>query len=234
MYPTTYQSGESAVNWSGVVDMLSAHVAAPARVLDYGCGNGAFTEVARAAGYEAEGAEFNPAYVAMLRNRLGGTFHTIEDLPGVPAASYDALLMSNVLEHLRAPRETARGLLRLLKPGGVLFAFGPLESNFTLAGGAIELNMVSKALLMPGRADSHPPFHLSSTTYDSQREFFRRLGLQELEYRVEDSAFPFPLRLRDVDSAKGAIQWAIGAVSRLISERFPRMGNTFFYFGRVT
>jgi SAM-dependent methyltransferase len=50
------------------------------------------------------------------------------DLPWSPA-TFDALIMSEVLEHLRDPWETLRKLQPLLKPGGRVFASSPNVAN---------------------------------------------------------------------------------------------------------
>ena len=44
-------------------------------------------------------------------------------------ASYDALHLGDVLDNLPEPAETLRELLAFVKPGGLLFVEGPLQTN---------------------------------------------------------------------------------------------------------
>lgn len=52
----------------------------------------------------------------------------LDDLP-MPEGSFDAVLCTQVLEHLERPRESVRELYRVLKPGGRLFLTAPMSHN---------------------------------------------------------------------------------------------------------
>ena len=58
--------------------------------------------------------------------------------PALPAASFDVVLCTEVIEHVRESREALAGMRRLLRPGGVLLLstpqrFSPLEICATIA-----------------------------------------------------------------------------------------------------
>jgi SAM-dependent methyltransferase len=92
----------------------------PARVLEAGAGQGRFVIMARAAGYEAEGFEPSKAGVEIARGRgVELERASLEDAELEPA-SFDAVVLWHVLEHLEDPDaalDRARGWLR---PGGTL------------------------------------------------------------------------------------------------------------------
>lgn len=95
------------------------------RVLDNGCGIGAYLSRLSEAATQAHGLEFDTA-----RARRAG-----EDAPNVvqaagealpyPARSFDFVLSHEVLEHVEDDRAAAREIVRVLRPGGRLALFVP-------------------------------------------------------------------------------------------------------------
>ncbi len=100
-----------------------------AHVLEIGCGSGATGVSAlsqgRAASYR--GVELEPSAgmdaAAQLTEVIVGDVEAI-DLPWSPG-SFDALILSEVLEHLRDPWATLRKLRPLLKSGALIYASSP-------------------------------------------------------------------------------------------------------------
>jgi 2-polyprenyl-3-methyl-5-hydroxy-6-metoxy-1,4-benzoquinol methylase len=90
------------------------------RLLDVGAHVGVFVEVASGRGWEACGLEPSRWAVEQGRGRglnmIQGTLRDAE----LDAASYDALTMWDVVEHLVDPMADLVEAARLLKPGGVL------------------------------------------------------------------------------------------------------------------
>lgn len=95
------------------------------RVLDVGCGNGAFLIKAREAGWQVMGIDPDPDAVASagekgLEVRLG----LIEEFDG-EAELFDAITLSHVIEHTHDPKSVFTDVCRLLKPGGMLYLETP-------------------------------------------------------------------------------------------------------------
>lgn len=95
------------------------------RLLDVGCGSGAFLDTMAALGWRTHGVDAVPA-AAQSAARKG---HTVRvggaDALEFPDASFDLVYMSHVLEHVFSPRRALAEALRVLKPGGSLMLAVP-------------------------------------------------------------------------------------------------------------
>lgn len=94
-------------------------------MLDVGCGSGALSEAALAAGAaRVTGVDLSPAYVESTRALLGGERARFEvadaqALP-FPDASFDAAASGLVANFLPEPLRMAREMRRVVRPGGVV------------------------------------------------------------------------------------------------------------------
>lgn len=89
------------------------------RVLDYGCGEGNFLEVARDAGvHNLFGVELNDQ--GRARAAAKG-FSVSKSIDNFASQSIDIVYMNDVIEHLRNPLKELKKIYDLLSPGGVLF-----------------------------------------------------------------------------------------------------------------
>lgn len=106
----------------------------PGRLLDVGCGGGRFLRRMQKRGWQAEGTDFDEQAARKVTSRYGITTH-VGDLPqcALPAASFDAITLSQAIEHLYDPRATLQECLRLLKPGGSLVMTTPNAASLGAA-----------------------------------------------------------------------------------------------------
>ncbi|MCX7181043.1 MAG: class I SAM-dependent methyltransferase, partial [Proteobacteria bacterium] len=94
-------------------------------LLEIGCGNGDRLALLRDLGWTVSGIEPD-AGAAQLASAKGLNVLSATLQPGaLPAASFDAILMSHVIEHVPDPQETISECHRLLRPGGVLVMLTP-------------------------------------------------------------------------------------------------------------
>jgi 2-polyprenyl-3-methyl-5-hydroxy-6-metoxy-1,4-benzoquinol methylase len=92
--------------------------AAGRRLLDVGAYIGVFVEVARDAGWESWGVEPSAWGVKVAQERGLNMVRGALEEADLPAESFDALTMWDVIEHLPDPLEGLREACRILKPGG--------------------------------------------------------------------------------------------------------------------
>lgn len=127
--PTVAYAGKSERYFACARTDFVAALPDAASVLEIGCGTGATGALAIARGKARHyvGIELMPGPAAQAREVLSEVLvGDIERLPLPWAAqSFDALVMSEVLEHLADPWATLDRLAHLVRPGGLLLASSP-------------------------------------------------------------------------------------------------------------
>jgi SAM-dependent methyltransferase len=90
------------------------------RLLEVGCNQGIFLEVARAAGWEVDGVEIL-APVAELARRLRGLDVHVGELADArfDGGRFDVVYMNEVIEHVVDPVGLLTEVCRVLRPGGM-------------------------------------------------------------------------------------------------------------------
>ena len=112
-----------------------------AAILELGCGAGGTGRATLSAGKAGRfvGIELNPTAAETaskdLTQVLVGDVEQM-DLSGLEN-DFDALIISEVLEHLTAPWETLERLAKCLKPNGVVFASSPNISHWKVIHGLL-------------------------------------------------------------------------------------------------
>jgi SAM-dependent methyltransferase len=204
----TYAEKESTYFSSARLDYILELPDAPnSRILELGCGNGATGVLALRAkkcstyvGIEM----FGPAADAarqVLTHVHSGDIAAIE-LPYEPA-TFDALILSEVLEHLVEPERELRRLVRLLRPGGLVFASSPNISHWRII-----------ASLLLGRFDysdfgAMDRTHLRWFTPKSFQSLFESCGVEVTKVQ----------RLAELSRMKAALLYFLG----------PRLEHLFWY-----
>jgi 2-polyprenyl-3-methyl-5-hydroxy-6-metoxy-1,4-benzoquinol methylase len=146
------------------------------RLLDVGCGGGAFLAAAREAGWEAAGIDFDAKAVAGARRRgldvsLGG-LESVADRAG----QYDAVTLSHVIEHLHDPAGALRTIRHILKPGGRLYVETP------------NLDSIGRRLYGRHWRGLEPPRHLVLFNRPGLAALLARSGFEAIRFRRTKSA----------------------------------------------
>lgn len=109
-------------------ERLAAGGAGPGRLLDVGCGEGAFLRFVRGRGWSAVGLEV--AWSAAASASLSGV--AVGGLDAVRAdAGFDAITFWDVLEHVPEPLQMLRAARERLRPGGVVVTSLPSAVSTT-------------------------------------------------------------------------------------------------------
>lgn len=91
----------------------------PGKILELGCGPGAFVGLLSQAGFQAEGLDLSPAVVELAARHFGvKTYCGPVEEQSLAESSYAGVALFDVLEHLPQPLQTIRHAASLLQPGG--------------------------------------------------------------------------------------------------------------------
>ena len=150
----------------------------PARILDFGAGEGSFAKKFRAAGYLVDCIEPDHALQIELR-ALGGSIFA--DASEAPDAAYDFTYTINVLEHVGGLDCACSELRRTLMPGGTLFVFVPaFEILWTSLDDEVgHLRRFSRRSLT--QTLQRAGFTVTRMEYFDSLGFFAALGARALE-----------------------------------------------------
>ncbi len=125
-----YYDRGGAKNNSAIATILGAISSSGTlgRTLDIGCGDGSVLEALRARTSEFVGVDRSPAAVELTRARVPGAAVVEADVQEAlpfPDASFDSVLMLDVVEHLNNPIAAIREIRRVLRPRGFLAVTTP-------------------------------------------------------------------------------------------------------------
>ncbi len=150
-------------------------------VLELGCGNGATGALALAQGKCGEyvGIEMFPPMAAeaakVLTRVLEGDVAALE--LDFPSGHFDALICSEVLEHLVDPDAVLEKLLRYVKPGGLVLASSPNVAHYSVI-----LNLL-RARFDYAAEGNMDRTHLRWFTPSSYRRMFEHAGVRTTRVR---------------------------------------------------
>jgi SAM-dependent methyltransferase len=156
-------------------DFLLSHVRAGERVLDLGCGEGAFCAQLASAGIEPVGAEVAESAVARARERHPGLrFELVPAHGPLPFAdaAFDAVWASEVIEHVADTARWLSEVRRVLRPGGSLLVTTPYHGrlkNLMLALAGFEAHFDPTGQ------------HLRFYTRRSLRDTLEQFGFEQIE-----------------------------------------------------
>lgn len=138
------------------------------RLLEVGCGHGAFLELARLEGWEVTGTEYSDKSIGVIRSK-GITVYQGELNPSnFSQSSFDVVLSLEVIEHVRCIEQEATAMTQLVRPGGLIYLTTP--NYFSL----------SRRILQANWGVLCYPEHLHYFNRTSLRKLFDSAGTRKL------------------------------------------------------
>lgn len=198
--------------------------------VDYGCGAGSLLQQAKKLNWQAIGVEFNPEVAKTVEQRTGAIVFNRHSVKKLKDPIADILHLGDAIEHFTQLNRQMPEILRLIKPGGLLLAQGPLENNpnlFTLT--------LSWVRSLHRRRTEMAPYHVILATAKGQQLLFEQFGLEELEYSISEVSWPAPSRLSLSENLnlRSVGLFLLRRCSQTLSALQPkRWGNRYFYAGR--
>jgi len=152
------------------------------RLLDVGCADGFFLQLARADGWEVFGIEISRSIAEEASQQLG--IPIVSSYQELPERPFDVLTLWEVIEHLPEPLATLSQLRERLRPGGALMLSTPNAGHW-------------QALCAPELWTAYrPPAHLVLFTADSLRLALEKAGLTGIHIWKTAPLPPLPVLLR--------------------------------------
>ena len=146
----------------------------PGRLLDVGCGSGAFLVRMRGLGWQVGGVEPDESAARYARDALGLEVLTGDvSHPDLPEGGFDAVTFWHTLEHVADPLGALRRARRLVRPGGIVVIQAP-------NGGGVCARLFGADWL-----GLDLPRHLTHFTDRTMRRAVRAAGLRVVGLRHE-------------------------------------------------
>ena len=182
--------------FADILAELAQRVTSGRALLDVGAHAGRFLRLARAAGWKGEGLELNPKTAAFASRASGAVIHQGNIDGFEPSRCYDAITLTDVLEHIPRPLDVLARLRGFLCPGGWIAVKVP-------NGPAQRAKERLRARLRPSYRATLAD-NLVHVNHFSARSLGRALaaaGLEEISVRVAAPELPHTSRV-------GAANWA--------------------------
>lgn len=132
--------------------LRALHLRPGQQLLDMGCGSGWLAQLAHEGGVQVTATDIAPAGVAGARRRFPqAARYAVTDVyhTGLASASFDAIVLSEVVEHLENPEAGLTEAARLLRPDGRLVVTVPYRETI------VEHLCIHCNRLTPGNAHLH-------------------------------------------------------------------------------
>ncbi|MBC7571999.1 MAG: methyltransferase domain-containing protein [Spirosoma sp.] len=213
-----------------------------AKILDVGCGNGNNSRQMASLGFDVLGIDISAKTIETARSLNTYPNLRFENIPAEELDiddKFDAIICSEVVEHLHAPQPVVHTLSTLLKPDGVLLVtvpngYGPREFFMTKPMQAAMKNKVTwsmvagakKALGYKGttiQSEAEDLTHVQFFTKTSLKKLFESEGFELQAFGVTDfieSVLPYSMLANRVEALQRFDNWIADFLPQALSSGF--------------
>jgi len=161
---------------SDIFKMLEPWLKEGMRVLDFGCGQGAFSQRLVDKGLIVDACDINTSQIKAKVHRKITLDLNKEIDPALFPEKYDMLIALEILEHLHDPWKYLQDCLSLLKDGGIIVLSTPNISNF-----ASRLRFFMKGSLIAFEKADFAHGHITPLSFIQLENLFDFYNLETLK-----------------------------------------------------
>jgi 2-polyprenyl-3-methyl-5-hydroxy-6-metoxy-1,4-benzoquinol methylase len=239
---TTYKDVEDFKRLDFIVNTIKELNKPDLKILDIGCGNGNISLALGSLGYNVTGVDIDQTSIENARKL--NTFKNVKfDLLDANAFNvkeeFDAIVCSEVLEHLDKPEDLVKSIFCILKKEGVLIAtvpngWGPREVIITKPMQWLHKNKMDSLMLKFKKALGYSNHTLQSSNPDlTHVQFFtarkfknilENAGFKTLKWRNADfveRVFPYSFLTRRI--------YALQKLDCALADYIPKQFSSGFY-----
>jgi 2-polyprenyl-3-methyl-5-hydroxy-6-metoxy-1,4-benzoquinol methylase len=155
------------------------HIRPDSNILDVGCGEGIFLELAKEQGHHAIGIDFNQAALETAKSKgLEVYNYDLKQLTQNVATNFDTVVFFHVIEHLDDLEQFFNDLADLLPIGTSLYFSCPSP---------IRYSQYLEPTLLVGQKEfwDYPPHHQTRWNQKAAEQLLQRMGWKLLKYETE-------------------------------------------------
>ncbi len=214
---TNYSDIEDIKRLHFIVNSVKRLQSTSIKILDIGCGNGNISLALGSLGFEVIGIDIDQVSIEMAKSRnvfSTVSFQVLDANSFDVHDAFDAIVCSEVLEHLTKPKELTEQIYKILKPGGIFIAtvpngYGPRELLITRSVQFLSRKGFDKAILSIKRilgynaktiqSSNEDLTHLQFFSFTAFHKLINSAGFKLVGYQSSDfleRIFPFSLLTR--------------------------------------
>lgn len=181
----------------------------PGKLLGVGCGNGARLAQLEGLGWSVEGQEVDPVSASIaIKNGIKVHLGLLENL-NLTDASYDAIVIFHVIEHVHDPLKLLAECKRLLSQNGTLIAITPNTCSY------------GHRIFKSGWRGLEPPRHLFLFSQKSLRLIANNVGFENPNvWTTAANAHHFALRSLNIIYARNNHRVSVKILLNFCSKMF--------------
>jgi 2-polyprenyl-3-methyl-5-hydroxy-6-metoxy-1,4-benzoquinol methylase len=239
---TNYKDVEDFKRLDFIVDSIKSLNKPDAKILDIGCGNGNISLALGSLGFNVTGVDIDPSSIEKARrlNKFPNVKFDVLDANAFDVTDeFDAIVCSEVLEHLEDPSDLVQSIFQILKKEGVLVAtvpngWGPREVFITKPMQWLHKNKIDGAMLKfkkilgysnHTQQSSNPDLtHVQFFSAGKFRSILEDSGFKQIKWNNADfieRVFPYSLLTRRV--------YKLQKIDCAVADFIPKQLSSGFY-----